>query len=82
MIDLGDKVKDKVSGYVGIAVCRSSYLQGCDRISIQAIVKKNEKPLSWQSFDEPQLKVLKKCAVKQGNKITGGWKPDSAEKNF
>ena len=43
MINLGDKVKDIVSGYTGIAVCRTSYLEGCDRIAIQAKVGKDGK---------------------------------------
>lgn len=80
MVSLGDKVKDTVSNYVGIAVCKSSYLQGCDRIAVQAPVKKNEKPQNWQYFDEPQLKVVKRGVVKEGNRITGGYKPDKAER--
>lgn len=81
MVTLGDEVKDTVSGYKGIAVCKCSYLQGCDRIAIQApIRKRGEKPLSWQYFDEPQLKVLKRKVIKQGDKVTGGYKPDNAER--
>lgn len=82
MIELGDKVKDTVTGFTGIAVAKVTYLQGCDRFAVQAPVKKNEKPQEWQYFDEPQLKVIKKKKVKQGKKDTGGWKPDSAQKNY
>ena len=80
MVELGDKAKDAVTGFTGIAVCRSSYLQGCDRIALQAAVKKNEKPEEWQYFDEPQLKVVKKRVVKQGSRDTGGYEPDNAER--
>ena len=82
MVNLGDKVKDVVSGYSGIAVAKVTYLQGCDRIAIQAPVEKNEKPKDWQYFDEPQLKVVKRNVIKEGNKVVGGYKPDNAQKNF
>lgn len=81
-IELGDKVKDTVTGFTGIAVAKVTYLQGCDRYAVQAPVKKNEKPQEWQYFDEPQLEVIKKKIVKQGKKDTGGWQPDSAQKRY
>lgn len=34
MVELGDFVKDPISGFKGIAVSRHHYLHGCDRISI------------------------------------------------
>ena len=80
MITLGDKVKDPVTGYRGIAVCRVTYLQGCYRIGVQSPVNKEGKKPDWEYFDEPQLKVIKKKVVKQGRKVTGGWKPDAAER--
>lgn len=80
MVRLGDKVKDKVTGFVGIAVCKTTYLQGCDRVGVQGVVKKNEKPMAWVYIDEPQLKVLKRKEINEGKKITGGYKPDKAEK--
>ena len=80
MIKLGDKVKDTITGYTGIAVCRCSYLQGCDRVAIQAPVNKDNKLSEWHYFDEPQLKVVKKGVAKEGNRKVGGYKPDAAEK--
>jgi len=73
MVELGDKVKDMVSGFEGIAITRHSYLQGCDRITVQPSYKKKESTLpDYCAFDEPQLKVLKKGVVLQGSKINGG----------
>lgn len=59
MINLGDKVKDNVSGFQGIAVAKHSYLEGCDRFSIQPPIDKDGKLPSCEAFDEPQLKVIK-----------------------
>ena len=73
MIELGDKVKDTVSGFIGIATAKHSYLQGCDRISVQPSIDKEGKLPEVQAFDEPQLEVLKakKVVRKKGNKPGG-----------
>lgn len=34
-INLGDKVKDSVTGFSGIAIGRTTWLHGCDRITVQ-----------------------------------------------
>lgn len=72
-LELGDEVKDRVSGFRGIATCRHSYLNGCDRINVQPkATDKNSSLPDEMSFDEPQLIVVKKGVVKQGKKDTGG----------
>lgn len=70
-IKLGDKVKDKVSGIIGIAVEKREYLNGCVQYVIQPKVnKKGEMADSW-SIDVQQLENLeKKVKVKKSN--TGG----------
>ena len=65
MINLGDEVKDKVSGFKGIATARHSYLDGCDRITIQPPIDKEKKHQDCHTFDEPQLTVVKKAKVKR-----------------
>lgn len=78
-INLGDKVKDPVTGIEGIAYARYSYLQGCDRIGIQqaTIPRKEDVPLIPDLYvvDEPQLEVVKrkvhKCQATKETK-TGG----------
>ena len=72
MITLGDLVKDSVSGFKGIAIARHSYLQGCDRISVQPSIDKKGKHPESITFDEPQLIILKKQIIKAGYRITGG----------
>lgn len=67
MINLGDKVRDPLTGATGIAYCRYSYLQGCDRIGMQMpiIKRKEDVPLIPELWvvDEPQLVVVKKNVV-------------------
>lgn len=74
-VRLGDKVCDEVSGFEGIAVARHSYLQGCDRISIQPKTNKDGKLPETESFDEPQLVIVETNVVVPRTKpvkLTGG----------
>ena len=70
-IMLGDEVKDIVTGFKGIAVCRHSYLNGCDRITVQPKAIKGDLP-DEKSFDEPQLVTTRPKVIPQGKKDTGG----------
>lgn len=72
MIDLGDEVQDVVTGFVGVAVARHDYLNGCSRFSVQPKVGKDGKVPEAVTFDEPQLKVTKAKKVPLGSRITGG----------
>ncbi len=83
-IHLGDKVKDSITGFVGIAVGRTIWIQGCDRITVQPEgLTKEGKLYESFSFDEPQLIVVKKKAKKEGDHKSGGPRPEpGARLNF
>lgn len=58
-IILGAEVQDMVSGFKGIAIAATHWLNGCVRITIQPPTDKDGKMLEAQTFDEPQVKLLK-----------------------
>jgi hypothetical protein len=58
MIELGSRVKDTITGLVGIAVARTDWLYQCRRIAVQPEALHDGKPLDIQWFDEPQLEVV------------------------
>ncbi len=67
MINLGDRVKDMVTGFTGIAVHRYEYLSGCARISVQPPVKETDSEYKLPDalvFDEPQLVLVEAGVVK------------------
>lgn len=72
VVKMGDLVKDSVSGFKGIAVSEHKYLNGCTRITVQPEVDKEGKLPDSNTFDEPQLLVLKLEKVKEGRHETGG----------
>lgn len=59
-IRLGDRVRDKVSGFVGIASGVSAYLNGCIRIHVQGPVDKNGKHVDGLLFDYQQIEVVER----------------------
>ena len=57
-IVLGQKVRDKVSGFEGIATGRAVYINGCVRICIEPPVDKDGKYQEHTWLDESQLEVI------------------------
>ena len=84
-VELGDEVEDRVSGFKGIAVARTRWISGCDRISIQPKgVDKDGKTFESQSFDEPMLKIIKRGKVevteRDEDDDSGGPRPNVSNK--
>jgi hypothetical protein len=67
-IQLGDKVKDLLTGFEGIASSRTTFLHGIDQIGIQPPVDKDGKIPDPMSIDETSLEVTKKGKVKAAKK--------------
>ncbi len=67
-IELGDEVKDKISGFKGVVVGAHTYLNGCTRLSILPKVGKDGSYKESETFDEPQLIVVKKGKFKRINR--------------
>lgn len=82
-VNLGDRVKDPITNFQGIAWCRNSYMTGCDRIEVMK--EKTEKVNGQENtvimvFDEPQLKIIKRIA--KSIKATPKEKKNGGPKNF
>lgn len=85
-IELGDEVKDQVSGFAGVVVCVAQWLHGCRRITVQPRDLKDGKPIDTYTFDELQLVVVNKAVVPSTpagvpapaptTRRTGGPRPD------
>lgn len=75
MIKLGDEVKDKITGFTGIAVGKAEYLNGCIRIEIQPKITKDGLMIEPHWIDEVQLidltaeKKMEEKAVEEEKKV-------------
>jgi len=75
-VKLGDEVKDRVTGFRGIALARVVYLYGCQRILIAPPAKKNQK-VDPEWFDEDGVEIVGKGVNKEmEKKKTGGMRTD------
>jgi len=61
-IELGDKVKDVITGYEGIAVARVQFINGCIQYTIAKVLKKGEKPAIE---GEPSIDVMSLIVVEK-----------------
>jgi hypothetical protein len=62
--NLGDKVKDRVTGFTGIVTSISHYLNGCIRCGVQPeVLEKDGKYPEALNIDIEQLEVLKPAYV-------------------
>ena len=57
-IPLGTIVRDKVTGFVGVAENRATFLYGCDRYFIQPQIKEDGSIPDGAMIDEPQLEPV------------------------
>ncbi len=73
-VKLGQRVRDKVTGFTGIAVARIEYLNGCIQIQVKPKATKKGKMPDGASIDIEQIEILdkKKKGIIKTN--TGGLK--------
>lgn len=75
-INTGDEAKDRITGFRGIVVARTEWLNKCVRISIQPRELREGKPIESQTFDEEQIELIKPAVVKTTKpRQTGGPTP-------
>lgn len=80
-VELGDKVKCKLTGFTGIVNGVSQWLTGCDKVSIQAPMKKDGSFGDSYWVDRGAVQILKKRAIKKSDVATGKDKGGPAQKS-
>ena len=66
-IELGKKVKDKITGLEGIAVSKCIYLNSCIQYAIQAKIDKDGKIPDEKWIDEKQLEIIEQVVKKEAS---------------
>lgn len=65
-VNLGDKVRDTITGMTGIAVVKSEHLNGCIHIAIEpTALDKDGKTVVPEFFDIQRVEVLEPGAFQQ-----------------
>lgn len=71
-LELGAKVRCRITGYAGTIIGRTEWLYACRRYVVQARELKDGKPVEAINCDEDQLEVLEEPAELHVMKDTGG----------
>lgn len=73
-IHLGDVLKDTITGFKGVAIASTNWLNGCVRVTLQPQELKDGKPIEAQTFDVEQLEIVK-AAKPRATPPKGGDRP-------
>lgn len=77
-VKLGDKVRDRVTGYEGTVIGITNWLNGCARLGVQGQERnENGMPNDAYWFDEFQAEIIKEKETKKGSTATGGPRKDA-----
>lgn len=57
-LELGQRAKDKITGFEGILTSRCEFLTGCNRYCIQPTELREGKPVDSLYFDEAQIEIV------------------------
>ena len=57
-IKLGCTARDTITGYVGVVIATTKWLNGCVRITIQTRELKDGRPIESVTFDAEQIEVV------------------------
>lgn len=69
--NLGDVVKDTITGFKGVVVYRSQWLNGCNTYGVKPQDLKDGAPQKSEHLDEPQL-LLDERGAHEPQRATGG----------
>jgi hypothetical protein len=64
-IKLGDKVRDRISGLIGIATARTEFLNGCIQYTVSRKLGKNQElnPMGEPAIDEMCLEIVEERVI-------------------
>lgn len=84
-IDLGSRVKCKITGFEGVVIARTEWLSGCTRVTVKPEKLKDGKTIEAETFDEPEVEVIgvhrmvkerQKAAKQEEKQKRGGPRPE------
>ncbi len=73
-VNLGDEVKDKITGFRGIVIGITRWLNGCSRVGVQPrkVQKDKGKIAEAEWIDENQLAIVKRAVLKPVEAVVSG----------
>ncbi len=72
MIKLGQKVRDKITGFEGIATSKVEYINGCIQFCIRPKIDKDGKMVDGEYIDIAQIEAIEERKTKKVKPSGGG----------
>ena len=69
--ELGSRVKDRITGFVGIIICRAQWLTNCNTYGTKSEGLYEGAPIETTYFDEPNI-IIVESDVHEEDRDTGG----------
>lgn len=66
---LGDKVKDKITGFSGVIMRRIPRANNCNTYGLWSLRLRDDGPEDPQNFEEPFLELIEEKTVRPGRSI-------------
>ena len=80
--NLGDVVRDTITGFEGVIVSRTQWLYNCNTYGVKSRELKDGKPQDAVYFDEPQLELVSEKELEEDNGHGGNPPPISQTNRF
>jgi hypothetical protein len=71
-IQLGDRARDRITGFTGIVIGKTEWLNKCSRFGLQAEKLDGGKVVDAQWFDSEQVELVKAGVIVINKLKTGG----------
>jgi hypothetical protein len=62
-IKFGTKVREKITGFVGVTTGKASYITGCDQYLVQPPIGDNNAFVDGRWFDEGRLEIVQEETI-------------------
>ena len=73
---LGDTVKDSITGFEGIMIAETKWIDGCTRAGIQPTTLMDGLPIPERWFDVQRVKVIEEKTATESSGDLGGIEND------
>lgn len=80
-INLGDTVRDTITGFEGVVIAATEFMYGCRRLSVQPKELKDGSVREAETFDELQLEVVEPTEPREPA-TTGGPRPGTKSRRL
>lgn len=61
-IEMGDKVRDNITGFIGVVIGKTQYITGCNQVLVQPPIKQEDGSfVEGRWIDEERLEVVEKA---------------------